>query len=62
MKGAKKIYTAVQKASVQLVVLQRELHDAGLHATAQKVNEASKKLGWEAAEKLTKITKRKEKS
>lgn len=51
-KGKRTIYDVVREASVMLVNLQRDLHDFGLHATAQKVNEASQKLGWEAADKM----------
>lgn len=46
------IYDVVRKASVRLVDLQRDLHEVGLHATARLVNEASQKLGWEAADKM----------
>lgn len=46
------IYDVVRHASMTLVTLQRSLHDAGLHATAKAVNEASQKLGWEASAKL----------
>ena len=46
------IYKVVREVSMQMVETQRRLHDVGLHATAAAVNEASKKLGWEAAEKI----------
>jgi hypothetical protein len=48
------IYQTVRTIAPQLVALQRALFDAGLLETARSVNEASQKLGWEAARKVTK--------
>lgn len=42
----------VRDQSVVLVQMQRTLMDAGLVATAARVNIASQKLGWEAAKLL----------
>lgn len=52
--GKPNIYEVTRSTAAAFVRIERQLHDAGLHATARKVNEASQKLGWEAAEKLEK--------
>ncbi len=49
------VHDTVREVSVAIVEIERKLHNAGLHATAHKVNEATKKLGWEAAERIEKI-------
>lgn len=43
---------AVQTIASDLVVMQRKCADLGLLATMHVLNDASRKLGWEAAEKL----------
>lgn len=49
------IRRAVREESVELVNMQRRLHDAGLHATAHLVNKASQRLGWEAEEVFARL-------
>ena len=50
----RRVRETVDVASGLLVALQRELFDTGLLETAHAVNEASKKLGWEAERLLLK--------
>ena len=44
----------VRDTGVEMIAMQRRLHDAGLHATAARINLASQKLGWEAAKIIEK--------
>ena len=53
----KNLHNVVREESVFMVALERRLHDAGLIATAAAVNQATPKLGWEAAKKLEKEQK-----
>ena len=48
----KNMHNVVRQESAVMVALERRLHDAGLVATAALVNEATKRLGWEAARKI----------
>lgn len=54
--GKPNIYEVTRSTAAAFVRIQRQLHDVGLHATASKVNEASQKLGWEAAEKMERVS------
>lgn len=38
----------------QMIDIERELGDIGLHATARRVNAAKQKIGWEMAEQMKK--------
>lgn len=59
MKAKKQgLYEIVRKYSAQMVSMQRALVDAGLIATAARINAASHKLGWEAAKIMEKEEKK----
>lgn len=45
----------VTRKSVTLMDLMGLLHEAGFHATAHKVHDALRELGWEASRILDKI-------
>lgn len=50
----KNIYEVTRQTAAAMVKMQRDLFDVGLIATAQKVNAASQRLGWEMAEVVEK--------
>lgn len=58
VKALRRIYDTTRATSTALIGLERQLHDAGLHATAQAVNAATRKLGWEAARKVAALESR----
>ena len=49
-----RLRVSVKKIACDLVRLQRDAADAGLYATMHAINDASKKLGWEAAGRIEK--------
>ena len=48
-KEEKKLRDTVRETCVELISIQRRLHDVGLSLTAKRVNEATQEMGWEAA-------------
>jgi hypothetical protein len=53
-KGKPSHFERAQVVIRQMVDMERELTEIGLHATARKVNAAQQKIGWELAEKTEK--------
>lgn len=48
----KKMRQAVLECAQALVAIQTKLHNAGMHASAKKLNQATNELGWELDRKL----------
>lgn len=55
MASEEEVRSVVRLCAAQFVSLERRLHDAGLPETAQLVNAASQKLGWEAERAIVKL-------
>jgi len=55
MTPERKLYEARNNIPSALIAIEKQCHDAGLHATAKKINESIQRIGWEIAEKLLKL-------